>query len=169
MADFDPIFKKMIVDEGGYVLHEVKGDTGGLTYAGIAQNYHPTWQGWRLIKNGDRGSLELSRLVREFYVKEFWDAVRGDDLGQDIANVIFNFAVNASPRVAVKLAQSCVDCVPDGVLGPRSIAALNAVDFGEFNVNYALAKIARYAAICNKSRTQSKFLLGWVNRTLGTL
>jgi hypothetical protein len=29
-----------------------------------------------------------------------------------------------------------------------------------------LAKMARYAEICNKNRTQVKFLLGWLNRTL---
>ena len=34
MAQFEPAFEQMIRDEGGYVLHEVPGDTGGMTYAG---------------------------------------------------------------------------------------------------------------------------------------
>ena len=169
MADFDPILKKMILDEGGYKLHKVAGDSGGLTYAGIARNYHPRWPGWKLIDAGITSSIELSRLVREFYVDEFWQPIAGEKLEQHVANVIFNFAVNTSPAVAIKLAQSCVECMPDGVVGPKTINALNAVEFNAFNANYAIAKVARYAAICNKNRSKSKFLLGWINRTLGLL
>lgn len=41
MADFNPAFEAMIKDEGGYVLHNVEGDRGGMTYAGIARNMNP--------------------------------------------------------------------------------------------------------------------------------
>ena len=46
MAQFEPAFEQMMQDEGGYVLHEVPGDTGGMTYAGIARNKNPQWPGW---------------------------------------------------------------------------------------------------------------------------
>ena len=36
-------------------------------------------------------------------------------------------------------------------------------------LKYALAKVSRYAEICNRDRTQSNFLLGWINRTLKEL
>jgi len=50
------------------------------------------------------------------------------------------------------------------------VERLNQITDGQrFKEQYALAKIARYAEICNKNRTQSKFLLGWINRTLGSL
>ena len=55
---------------------------------------------------------------------------------------------------------------PDGSLGPRSVAALNAMDPEKFVMAYALAKIARYRDIVTRDRTQIKFLLGWINRTL---
>jgi hypothetical protein len=45
----------------------------------------------------------------------------------------------------------------------------NNVEPEAFKKAYALAKITRYADICNKNRTQSKFLLGWINRTLSGL
>ncbi len=32
MAQFEPAFEQMMQDEGGYVLHEVPGDTGGMTW-----------------------------------------------------------------------------------------------------------------------------------------
>jgi hypothetical protein len=34
---------------------------------------------------------------------------------------------------------------------------------------YTLAKIARYRDIVTKNREQGKFLLGWINRSLGGL
>ena len=49
---------------------------------------------------------------------------------------------------------------------PADITIINNVEPESFKKAYALAKITRYADICNKNRTQSKFLLGWVNRTL---
>ena len=42
-------------DEGGYVLHEVPGDTGGMTYAGIARNKNPQWNGWALVDKKEFG------------------------------------------------------------------------------------------------------------------
>jgi hypothetical protein len=62
-----------------------------------------------------------------------------------------------------------VGVVPDGAIGPRTLAALNGCDPELFALKYALAKVSRYAEICNRDRTQSKFLLGWINRTLKEL
>jgi lysozyme family protein len=110
-------------------------------------------------------------MVRDFYRAEFWGKMRGDELtNQDVANTIFNFGVNAGMGMAVKLAQLVVGSTPDGGIGPKTVERLNQITDGQrFKEQYALAKIARYAEICNRNRTQSKFLLGWVNRTLGGL
>ena len=170
MANFEPAFEQMIKDEGGYVLHEIPGDTGGVTYAGIARNKNPQWAGWALVDKKEFGG-SLTTMVRDFYRAEFWGKMRGDELtNQDVANTIFNFGVNAGMGMAVKLAQLVVGATPDGGIGPKTVEHLNQITDGQrFKEQYALAKIARYAEICNRNRTQSKFLLGWVNRTLGGL
>jgi lysozyme family protein len=170
MANFEPAFEQMIKDEGGYVLHEIPGDTGGVTYAGIARNKNPQWSGWALVDKKEFGG-SLTTMVRDFYRAEFWGKMRGDELtNQDVANTIFNFGVNAGMGMAVKLAQLVVGSTPDGGIGPKTVERLNQITDGQrFKEQYALAKIARYAEICNRNRTQSKFLLGWVNRTLGGL
>lgn len=170
MANFEPAFEQMIKDEGGYVLHEIPGDTGGVTYAGIARNKNPQWAGWALVDKKEFGG-SLTTMVRDFYRAEFWGKMRGDELtNQDVANTIFNFGVNAGMSMAVKLAQLVVGATPDGGIGPKTVERLNQITDGQrFKEQYALAKIARYAEICNRNRTQSKFLLGWVNRTLGGL
>jgi lysozyme family protein len=168
MADFGPAFEKMIHDEGGYQLTTLAGDTGGQTYAGIARNPNPQWPGWQFIDRKDFGSA--TPLVREFYKTTFWNRIRGDDIKeQAIAETIFNFAVNTGVGVAAKLAQVIVGVTPDGAIGAKTVERLNICTPEKFVPTYALAKIQRYADICNKNRTQSRFLLGWINRTLAGL
>lgn len=163
MADFLPAFEAMIRNEGGYVLHTIEGDRGGMTYAGIARNMNPQWSGWALI---DAKQDVPAQMVRDFYRENFWRPIRGDQItSQVIAQSIFDFHVNAG-AVARKLAQLVVGATPDGAIGDKTVAALNAYPEDKFVMAYALAKIARYRDICMKDRSQSKFLLGWINRTL---
>jgi lysozyme family protein len=163
MADFAPAFEAMIKNEGGYVLHNVEGDRGGMTYAGIARNMNPQWPGWALI---DRQQPVPAQLVRDFYKPGYWDNIRGDELThQAVAQAIFDFQVNAG-AVSRKLAQLVVGLTPDGQFGDKTVEALNAIDPDKFVPMFALAKIARYRDIVAKNRTQQKFLLGWINRTL---
>ncbi len=167
MADFEPAFQRMMRNEGGFKLHKVEGDRGGMTFAGIARKFHPGWEGWKLLDRGDTENPQLTMMVRRFYDAKFWDLIGGDDIkDQRIAETLFDFAVNAGHRTAIKLAQIASGSTPDGILGPNTLRALNGVDPEEFELKYALAKVARYAEICNRDRSQSKFLLGWLNRTL---
>jgi len=165
MADFAPAFEKMLHDEGGMQLTNIPGDRGGMTYAGIARNANPDWAGWQFIDRKDFGGA--TQLVREFYKVNFWDRIRGDDLtNQAIAETIFNFAVNTGVGVASKLSQLIVGVTPDGAIGAKTVERLNICTAEKFLPAYALAKIQRYVDICMKNRDQSKFLLGWVRRSL---
>ncbi|HIJ89852.1 MAG: hypothetical protein OEV89_03720 [Desulfobulbaceae bacterium] len=167
MANFDPAFEIMIQNEGGYRLVNVHGDHGGQTYAGIARNSHPNWAGWRYIDTGDMQHPELSTLVRDFYKSQFWDKIAGEKINsQKVAEAIFDFGVNAGVTTAAKLVQRVVGSAQDGSIGPITIGKLNSMEESQFIARYAIAKIARYAEICNKDRSQSKFLLGWINRTI---
>ena len=164
MAEFLPAFERAILAEGGYRLHQVDGDTGGLTYAGIARAKNPGWAGWAWI---DRGETPPSDLVRQFYRDGWWSPLRGDEIcNQDAAYTLYSFATNAGLKTAVRLLQVVVGVTPDGVMGPRTIEALNAMEPRLFLSLYALARIARYRDIVARDRSQGKFLLGWINRTL---
>lgn len=168
MADFAPAYEKMIVDEGGYALSNKKTDRGGQTYAGISRVMNPGWEGWATI---DRGEMPAAQMVRDFYRGGYWDPIQGDQIAQQhVAECIFNFAANTSapkhPALAVKLAQIVVGVTPDGDFGPKTLAAVNAADPALFLARYSLAKVARYAAICNRDRGQVQNLLGWINRAL---
>lgn len=164
MADFVSAFDRMIVNEGGYKLHTVAGDTGGQTYAGIARNKNARWAGWAAI---DAGEVPATALVRDFYKVEFWDRLAGDRINeQRVAENLFDFGVNAGWKTSAKLAQVVVGATPDGVVGPVTVERLNLYDPNLFLAQFALAKLTRYRDIVTRDRTQSKFLLGWINRTL---
>lgn len=161
MADFNQAYERMVKNEGGYQLTNIPGDLGGMTYAGISRRYNPDWPGWAIL---DAGQTPPAALVRSFYRAKYWayDGIAH----QSVAENLFDFGVNADPKVALKLAQLVVGVTPDGVCGPKTITALNACDETLFIARYALAKIARYRDICTKNSSQMKFLLGWINRTL---
>ena len=164
MSEFLPAFERMLLNEGGYRLIKIDGDTGGWTYAGISRRNWPDWAGWADI---DAGRMPDASLVRGFYKANFWDPLRlSDVVAQRTAHTVFDFAVNAGTSTAAKLAQIVVGVTPDGKIGPRTVEALNVADPDRFALAYALAKIARYRDIVTRDRTQIKFLLGWVNRAL---
>lgn len=171
MSDFLPAYEAMILAEGGYQLHTVKGDTGGQTYAGIARNKNPDWPGWAYI---DRGETPPTQLVRDYYRVGWWAPIRGDELiSQTVADSFFKFAVNSSarlrPTTAIKVAQLAARVAPDGAIGPKTLAAINGMDAELFLARFTIAQVARYTEICNndRSRVQAKtFLLGWNNRAL---
>jgi lysozyme family protein len=167
MAEFISAYEKMIRNEGGYVNHTVKGDRGGQTYAGIARAFHPGWSGWQLIDANMLDSDQLITLVMDFYRENFWNRLKAENIkSQQIAESLFDFAVNAGVRTAVKLAQIVVGASPDGIVGSNTLKKLNDTENELFISKYALAKVARYTKIVKRDRSQSKFLLGWLNRTL---
>lgn len=168
---FDVAYESMILAEGGYKLYTVPGDTGGMTYAGIARNPNPQWEGWRFI---DANQIPPTELVRKFYLDGWWVPMRLDDIVDPAAAIsLFKFAMNSSaygrPLVAIKVAQLAAKVTPDGFIGPVTVDAINAMLPELFLARLTIAQVARYTEICNKDRTrvQAKtFLLGWNNRAL---
>ncbi len=165
MADFNAAFIPMMTKEGGYVLHTVKHDYGGQTFAGIARRYHPDWGGWRAI---DQGNIEAAKqLVAGFYKKYYWDSIKGDLIkNQNIADVVFDYAVNAGVKTATRLLQAACQVIVDGVFGQQTLVALQQADETLFLLRFTLARITRRVFIVERDETQRKFLLGWLKRDL---
>lgn len=180
MASFDRYFEKLVENEGGFKLINVKGDTGGQTYCGISRNNWPGWAGWKLIDNGitDRASMEAP--VRLFYIQNFWDRCNASSIdSQNIAEAIVDFAINAGEITSIKLAQIasglCGKDV-DGKIGKRTLDAINGINEFDFLRDFALSKMHYYLWICNNRRrtgktaaertSQDRFLVGWGNRAL---
>ncbi len=159
MANFNDAIVKTLAKEGGAKFTDVAGDKGGATKYGISQTAYP---------NVDIRNL-TEQQARDIYKRDYWDRVCGDDIkSQIIAENIFDTAVNMGIRTASRLVQVVLNITPpDGIIGSASLAAINKQDEAVFLAHFTLAKIARYTNICMQDKTQSKFLLGWVNRALG--
>lgn len=164
MADFLPAFEATMLAEGGYKLTNDPVDRGGQTYAGISRRANPRWTGWPFIDAGDRPPASM---VRAYYLQNYWDVLRLSEIdSQKVANSLYGSAVNSGAKTAAKLAQLVVGATPDGVLGPVTLGLINATAPEVFIAQFTIAKIARYRDIVTKDRSQTKYLLGWINRAL---
>lgn len=164
MANFEIAFEKTLLAEGGYQHTFVANDKGGETYAGISRRANQDWAGWKFL---DNGSTPPTDMVREIYCINYWNRIGGNQItDQSVAETIYDFAVNAGVATAAKLAQTVAGVTPDGVIGPKSISAINSTYPAFFNLAYFVAKIKRYESIVSKDRSQGKFLLGWTRRAL---
>ena len=159
MADFNKAIGKTLSKEGGSRFTDDPHDRGGATKYGISQRSYP---------NLDIRNL-TEHQAREIYKRDFWDRIRGDEVSsQPVAENIFDTCVNMGVRTGSRLAQLALDIEPaDGVIGGKSLATINNATEELFLSNFTIAKIARYAHICNTDKKQQKFLLGWLNRALG--
>jgi lysozyme family protein len=174
MANFDQAFELTMKAEGGYVNDP--DDPGGETYMGVARSRNPKWDGWINIdilkskpnfpKNLDADD-NLQGKVKGLYERNYWDKVQGDNIeNQDIAESIFDFAVNAGPRTSSKLAQLAVEAEPDGIIGENTLVKINEQDAKTFLAVFTLAKIGRYVNIVENNKSSRKYFYGWVRRAL---
>jgi len=176
MANFKIAYDKTADFEGGYVNDP--DDNGGETYKGIARNFWEKWQGWVIVDKYKQvahnraelgkildGNAELQSFVEAFYKKNFWDEVRGDDItDQEVANNIYDFAVNSGVGRASRYAQRVVGAVEDGDIGNNSIKAINAYDAEMFVHAFKKAREGFYRKIVDNNPSQAKFLYGWLSR-----
>ena len=116
IAFFSVAFEILIGHEGGYVSHP--NDPGGETKFGISKRSYPA---------EDIPNITLVR-ARQIYYRDFWGPAGCDALPPAIKFDMFDTAVNAGPTKAIKLLQQTVGAVPDGILGPATLQAVNSMD-----------------------------------------
>ncbi len=155
MADFDQAFEKTIIWEGEYVNDP--DDPGKETKFGISKKEYPD----KDIKN-----LTLDE-ARDIYYHDYWLKIGGHYIdSQKIANNIFDFAVNAGIKRAIKLAQKCVKVKKDGIIGNITIVAINMIYENSFIQEFIYSRIKYYIRLTILRREFKKYLFGWLKRTL---
>lgn len=131
MSDFLTAYKKTAINEGGW--NHVPGDRGGETYKGIARNFFPNWPGWKIIdklKPLKHGAIinnaDLNKLVHQFYIDNFWNKIRGNEIViQEVADSLYDSAVNFGVKTAVKLLQRSLQLTETGSVSNFLINKLN--------------------------------------------
>jgi len=113
--NFDQSFDKLISHEGGY--SNDPRDPGGETNHGVTKRV--------AAANGYTGDMrEFTRdAAKAIYRKSYWDAVKADQLPDDVRFHVFDAAVNSGVSQAAKWLQRSVGVPDDGAIGPKTIAA----------------------------------------------
>jgi lysozyme family protein len=122
-SSFDAALARVLVHEGGYSDHPA--DPGGPTMQGVIQR---VYDAYRTAKGAPRRSvrlLERAELV-EIYRRQYWGAVRADDLPPGIDYVVFDGAVNSGPAQSLKWLQRALGVPADGAIGAVTLAAAAA-------------------------------------------
>ncbi|MBD5188687.1 peptidoglycan domain protein [bacterium] len=148
-------------------FHKVAGDRGGATMCGVTIG---TFTDWRRRKGGGKPTEEdLKKLGFDEWLsimKElFWDPCKGDSIeNASVAMMLVDWRwVNGTQ--AVRDAQSVLSCVADGIVGPKTLAALNEHPASGVFARLKAARERSYRRIVERRPDQKKFLKGWLNRT----
>lgn len=118
--NFEAALARVLAHEGGYVDHP--DDPGGATNLGITRATLAAWRG-RPVDKAEVRALTRAEAAA-IYRARYWDAVAGDALAAGLDLAVFDFAVNSGPVRAAKLLQGLIGVEADGVIGPRTLAAL---------------------------------------------
>ncbi|MNK33384.1 putative Peptidoglycan domain protein [compost metagenome] len=116
---FDAAFDRLIGHEGGYSNHP--DDPGGETMWGITIAVARA--------NGYTGPMRAlpRNTAKAIYRAQYWDKVKGDRMPFPVAFQVFDAAVNHGTGQAAKFLQRAAGVKDDGVIGPKTLAAVAAM------------------------------------------
>jgi lysozyme family protein len=193
VVDVDALIDALVDREGGYVSHPA--DKGGPTCFGITEAVARA--------HGYRGAMkQLPRAeAAAIYKRLYWLRPRLDEVAKRSARLaaeLFDTGVNMGPAVAVTFLQRALtalnrnasdypDLVPDGRIGPATLAALDrflalrgksptvGVDggdpqgLGEAVLLRALEALQgeRYLRLAERRPANEAFLYGWLANRIG--
>ena len=151
---FDQCFNYLMRFEGGYTDGTVTGDPGGPTNFGITQAVARA-AGFA----GDMADLPID-LAKRIYRERYWEPLQADRLPATLRYIVFDAAVNSGVRQAVKWLQRSSGAEVDGVMGPKTLAAIAAAEPAVL-----LGSVLGERLMFMASLPQwPKFSRGWANR-----
>ena len=176
MADFSPAFQFVMQHEDAARSGKVTVDAGGRTRFGIAEKFHPDLPGEFFTGPAE----DALKVAEEIMRRDYWDRMRLSEIAsQNLANKLFDMAVNMGVHQAGVYAQRAVNgllagrapasgaalrLVEDGVIGERTLSAINAVD--PIALHQLLCELSRqhYRHIASINPAQAANVQGWLKR-----
>lgn len=150
---FDEAFKLLLAHEGGYINH--RADPGGETKLGISKRSYP---------HLDIAALTLAD-ARDIYRRDFWGPAGCDAVPDALKFDLFDCAVNSGVGAAVRMLQRVVCEKADGILGPRTLQAVQSMAPTRLVARFAGARLALMADL----PTWPSFGRGWARRIAANL
>lgn len=177
MANFDEAYAYIAKNEGGLV--DNPHDNGGITNHGISLRFLRAVEPARLKAygiydiepNADTIRGLRPETAKAIYRGEFWERAPFEKiLNQDVANYIFDMAVNMGIAPAIKCAQRATWAVmckrvlaDDGILGEKTISMLRQCGFLLLPAMRS-ERAGYYRLAVKQSPDDAVFLDGWLNR-----
>lgn len=167
MADINNLVPFILKWEGGYV--DDPGDLGGPTQMGVTLK---VWQDAGYDKNGD-GAIDeedLKMIFRQDLIEcvlrpHYWDRWQADRIrNQSVANLLVDW-VWASGAAGVTIPQRMLNLKPDGIVGEKTLAAVNGYpDQKELFERIKAEREAYIERICLARPANLRYRKGWLNR-----
>ena len=146
--NFDTAFQKLLGHEGGYVDHPA--DPGGETKFGITKRSYP---------GENIAGMTLDR-AKEIYRRDFWGPCGADAVPVALKFDLFDMAVNAGVRRALTTLQAAAGEAQDGVLGPKTLQAVQSIPAARLVARFAGFRLEHMASL----PTWATFGRGWARR-----
>jgi len=169
MADFKVAFAFVLQHEDSTRSGKVTVDAGGRTRFGIAEKFHPDLPEEFFAGPAEDALVEAEKIEEH----EYWDAMRLAEVeNQNIANKLFDMGVNMGVRQAAVYAQRSANALgaidarvaEDGVIGPRTLAAINGTDPKAYYQLLCELSAAHYQHLAAVNPAQAVNLKGWMKR-----
>ena len=162
MDRFEKIFDYLLKVEGGYSNDE--NDKGGKTKYGIIEEEARDF--------GYKGNMQdlTKDFTKNIYLKKYYlgnklDKVVNDKVALSICDWAVNSGRNGTKNVQIAVNQlTNANLDVDGIIGNKTLDALNEVDPEKFLEVYHNLQRLYYKRKVEADSTQKKFLDGWINR-----
>jgi lysozyme family protein len=165
MTSFDHVLSIVLAHEGGLV--DDPHDPGGITNFGIsikfAGSVNLDIDGDGKTTGEDIRALTLAD-ASELYLDHFWRPLRCAEMPPGVALMVFDGGVNQGRTAMAKRLQRAVGAADDGVIGPKTLAALDRHhnDYAGLINEVAARRGRRYA----QTRNFDRYGLGWMRRLM---
>lgn len=164
MANVDNLIPFILKWEGGYVNDP--DDLGGATNMGVTMATYKTYcrkKGLPVPTVSGLKSL-TKKQWREILKTMYWDRFRADEIAsQSVANICVDW-LWGSGVVAIKRVQELLEVKADGVVGVKTLAAINNKSPLPLFEQIKSIKIDYIDEICAKRPKNEKYRKGWMNR-----
>lgn len=154
--NFEHSLDMILEHEGGYVNHPR--DPGGMTNLGVTKRVYEKWLD-RKVSEQDMRDLTVSEAA-PIYKAWYWDRLKCDSMRSGVDFCVFDLGVNGGVGRAARMLQRSVGAKPDGAIGPKTLALVDATEAHVLINEFTRRREAFYRRL----KTFKTFGRGWLAR-----